>query len=235
MMFRRTAFAALMIAPALAHSEWKGEAGAGLLTTSGNSETESFNGKFMLDWKQDEWKNSFTATAINNGDEDGRSAERYTVGDKLDWHFSERDYLFGAVDWEKDLFGGFRERTAETAGYGRHLLTGPIHTLDAEIGAGWRQTKEQDTNDKESEAIGRAGGKYQWKISDTSAFAQSVKVEYGASNTFSEAVSELKMTVVGNLFAAISFTARNNSDVPPDTKKTDTFTAVSLSYAFGTK
>ncbi len=234
-MVRRTAFAVMLVAPAIAHSEWKGEAGAGLLTTSGNSKAQSFNGKFLLDWKSGEWRNHLNAVAINNGDEEGRSAERYSVGDKLDYNFTERDYLFGAVDWEKDLFGGFRERTAETAGYGRHILLGPVHTLDAEIGAGWRETEEQDTGDKQSEAIGRAGGRYQWKISDTSAFAQSLKVEYGNSNTFTEAISELRMSVVGNIFASISFTVRNNSDVPPDTRKTDTVTSVNLSYAFGTK
>ncbi len=41
----------MLVAPAIAHSEWKGEAGAGLLTTSGNSKAQSFNGKFLLDWK----------------------------------------------------------------------------------------------------------------------------------------------------------------------------------------
>lgn len=234
-MLRPGIVAALMLSPSVSHAAWSGEAGAGLLTTSGNSESESFNGKLLLDRKSEAWKNSFNATAINQGDEDGRTAERYAIGDKLDWSFSERDYLYGAVDWEKDLFGGYRERFSETVGYGRHLLLGPVHTLDAEIGAGARQTEEQETGDKEREAIGRAGGKYLWKISDTSAFAQSLKVEYGNSNTFSEAVSELKMSVVGNLFASISFTARNNSNVPPETKKTDTFTAVNLSYAFGKK
>lgn len=232
-MLRPGILAVLLLSPALARADWKGEAGVGFLTTSGNSESESLNGKFLLDWTQGRWKNSFTGTAINQGDEDGRTAERYTVGDKLDWHLDPRDYLFGAVDWEKDLFGGFRERTAETAGYGRHILTGPVHLLDAEIGAGVRQTEEQDTGDKESEAIGRIGGKYQWKIADHSALAQSVKVEYGKSNTFTESISELKLSIVGNLFASLSFTLRNNSDVPPDTKKTDTFTAVNLSYAFG--
>ena len=235
-MLRRTAFAALLLAPGFAHGgEWKGEAGAGLLATSGNSDTQSINGKFLLDYLETRWKNSFTASAINNGDDEGTTAERYTLGNKLDYHFTDLDYVFGAVDYEKDLFGGIRERTAETVGYGRHILTGPTHKLDAEIGAGARQTEEQDTGDKESEAIGRLGGKYGWAISETSAFAQSLKVEYGASNTFTEAVSELKLSVVGNIFAAISFTARNNSDVPDDTKKTDTFTAVSLSYVFGAK
>lgn len=199
---------------------------------SGNSETQSVTGKVLLDYVESKWKNNFTATALSNGDEEDTTAERYTAGDKLDYNFTDRDYIFGAIDYEKDLFGGFRERTAETAGYGRHVLTGPVHTLDAEIGAGARQTEEQDTGDKESEAIGRLGGKYQWTISETSAFAQSLKVESGSSNTFTEALSELKLSVVGNLFAAISFTARNNSDVPPDTKKTDTFTSVNLSYTF---
>lgn len=225
--------APLLLCPALSHAAWKGEAAAGLLTTSGNSESESFNGKVLLDWIQAPWKNSFTATAINQGDEDGRTAERYAVGDKLDWNFSERDYLFAALDWEKDLFGGFRERTAETGGYGRHVLTGPVHVLDLELGAGARQTEEQDTGDKDDEAIVRAGGKYKWKISDHSAFAQSVKVEYGKSNTFTESITELKLSVVGNLFASLSFTLRNNSDVPEDSKKTDTFTAVNLGYGFG--
>lgn len=223
----------LFLATPLAQAgDWKGEAAAGLLSTSGNSETQSINGKILLDYLDVKWKNSFTAVALNNGDEEGTTAERYTVGDKLDYNFTAHDYVFGAIDYEKDLFGGFRERTAETVGYGRHVLTGPVHALDAEIGAGARQTEEQGTGDKEREAIGRLGGKYQWTISETSAFAQSLKVESGASNTFSEAISELKLSIVGNLFASVSFTARNNSEVPPDTKKTDTVTALSLSYAF---
>ena len=232
-MLRPGIVAALMLSPSVSHAAWSGEAGAGLLTTSGNSESESFNGKLLLDRKSEAWKNSFNATAINQGDEDGRTAERYAIGDKLDWSFSERDYLYGAVDWEKDLFGGYRERFSETVGYGRHLLLGPVHTLDAEIGAGARQTEEQETGDKENEAIGRVSGKYQWKISEHSAFAQSVKVESGRVNTFTESISELKLSIVGNLFASLSFTLRNNSDVPDDTRKTDTFTAVNLSYAFG--
>lgn len=232
-MLRRTAIAALLLTcSSVRAGELKGEAAMGLLTTSGNSQTQSFNGKVLLDYLAAKWKNNFTATALNNGDEEDTTAERYTAGDKLDYNFTARDYPFGAIDFEKDLFGGIRERTAETVGYGRHVLTGKVHLLDAEIGAGARQTEEQGTGDKESEAIGRVGGKYQWNISETSAFAQSLKVESGASNTFTEAVSELKLSIVGNLFTAISFTARKNSDVAPDNKKTDTVTSVNLSYAF---
>lgn len=212
-----------------------GDAGVGLLSTTGNSESESFNGKLRVDWATEVWKNSFTASAINSGNEEGRTAERYTIGNQLDYNFTPRDYAFGALDWEKDLFGGFRERTSEAVGYGRRVLLGPVHKLDVEIGGGARQTEQQDTGEREDEMIGRLSGEYSWTLSETSAFSQTLKVEYGRENTFTEAVSELKLSIIGNLFAAISFTARNNSDVPPDTKKTDTFTAVNLSYSFGKK
>lgn len=227
---------ALLLASGAAHgADWKGEAAAGLLVTSGNSETQSLNGKFALETLTERWKNRFSASGINNGDDEGRSAERYTLGDQLDYNFDPRNYAFGALDWEKDRFGGFRERTSETLGYGRHILTGPVHVLDAEIGAGARQTEAQDTGEEQDEFVGRIGGKYQWTISETSAFLQTLKVESGDENTFTESVSELKLSIVGNLFLSLSFTARNNSDVPADTKKTDTFTAISLAYGFGTQ
>lgn len=239
-MFRRAPralwAASFLIASApTAAFEWKAEAGAGLLITSGNSETQSLNGKFSLEALSERWKNRFSASGLNNGDEEGTTAERYTVGDQLDYNFDPRNYAFAAVDWEKDRFGGFRERTSETLGYGRHILTGPVHVLDAEVGAGARQTEVQDTGEQQDEFIGRLGGKYQWKISDTSQFLQSLKVESGQENTFTEAVSELKLSIIGNLFLSLSFTARNNSDVPPDTQRTDTFTAISVSYAFSKK
>ena len=48
-------------------------------------------------------------------------------------------------------------------------------------------------------------------------------------------MNELKFAMIGSVSAVVGFTARNNSDVPPGTEKTDTFTSVSLSYAFGKK
>ena len=231
--FRYTACASLMLVPAFANAAWKGEAAAGLLTTSGNSETQSINGKFVLEYLAVRWKNRFAATALNNGDDEGTTAERYTVGDQLDYNFDPRNYIFGAVDYEKDLFGGFRERTVETLGYGRRILIGPVHTLDAEIGAGARQTVAQETREEQDEFIGRFSGKYGWIISQTSAFSQSLRVESGSENTFSEAVSELKLSIIGNLFLSLSFTLRNNTDVAPETRKNDSVTAVNVAYSFG--
>src|SRR3546814_12422051 len=68
---------------------------------------------------------------------------------------------FVAVEWNKDLFAAIRERTSETAGYGRHVLIGPTHFLDLEVGVGARQQETSDIpRERETEFIERGAAKY---------------------------------------------------------------------------
>ncbi|TXH04355.1 MAG: DUF481 domain-containing protein [Nevskiaceae bacterium] len=214
---------------------WAGEAGLGYLASNGNTKTSSLNAKFALNYVQDQWKNAFLATAFGASDRNAATGERYTASDKVDYNFTDHDYAFASVEYEKDLFGPIGQRTVEAVGYGRHVLTGPVHVLDAEVGVGARQSIANVTDERENDGVARLGGKYTWKISPTSAFSQALKVETGSSNTYTESVTELKFNVVGNIFASASYTLRNNSHVPPGTGRTDTITALNLSYTFGAK
>ncbi|MEQ1440741.1 DUF481 domain-containing protein [Fontimonas sp. SYSU GA230001] len=216
-----------------AQAQWSGEVAVGYLATAGNTSTKSLNGKVGIDYTTAAWKNGFQGLGVYSADAQGATAERYGLSDKLDWNLSEQDYAFAAIDWEKDLFAGIRERLSETIGYGRHVLTGPQHLLDLEVGAGARQSKENLTGERSNDFIVRGLGKYGYTLSQTSQFLQVLKVESGESNTYGESVSELKLSIVGNLFAGLSYTVKHNTTVPAGTKKTDTYTAVSLSYAFG--
>jgi len=221
--------------PALAQAEpWSGDVALGYLATTGNSETSSINAKGTLVYAAERWKNTLAAAAVSTYADDESSAENYLVREQLDYNFTPRDYAFLAVEWNKDLFAAIRERTSETVGYGRHVLMGPTHILDLEIGAGARQEKTQERpRQREDDLIGRAAAKYQLNISETSTFLQSLKVETGASNTYTESISQLKLAIIGSLYANLSYTVKNNSNTAPDTKSTDTEAAVTLSYEFG--
>ena len=59
-----------------------------------------------------------------------------------------------------------------------------------------------------------------------------LKVEAGSDNTYLESVTAVKSTLVGNLALVASYTVKHNTDVPALTEKTDTYTALSLEYAF---
>lgn len=218
---------------------WSGEASAGVVVTTGNSESSTANAKGEVVYASERWRNTFNAAALRSVQADALTgddvvtAERYAVGNKTDFNFSDRDYAFLALEFEKDLIGPVRERTSETVGYGRKILAGPAHLLEAELGAGARQTEAQGTGEKFNDAIGRGRLAYKWNFSETSHFGETIKVESGDSNTTSESVTELRLSLVGKLFALASYTVRSNSDVPPGTKKTDTITTFSLGWSFG--
>ncbi|HET8882966.1 MAG TPA: DUF481 domain-containing protein [Solimonas sp.] len=227
--------ACLGLLPALAQAApWSGDVAVGYLATTGNSKTSSLNGKFSLVYAQERWKNTLSAAAINTYADNESSAESYTANEQLDYNFTPRDYAFGAVEWNKDLFAAIRERTSETAGYGRHVLIGPTHFLDLEVGVGARQQQTSDIpRERESEFIERGAAKYRWAITQTTSFTESLKVESGHSNTYTESITALKLQIVGSLFANLSYTIKNNTQSAPDTKKTDTEAAVTVSYEFG--
>ena len=103
--------------------------------------------------------------------------------------------------------------------------------LSAEIGAGARQSESADGID-DDEIILRAGLKYQWTFSETANFTQDLVIESGDINTFVESISAVRARLIGSLALVASYTIRNNSDVPAGIEKTDTYTALTLEFAF---
>jgi putative salt-induced outer membrane protein len=69
-------------------------------------------------------------------------------------------------------------------------------------------------------------------FSETASFRQDVTVEGGDKNTYVESVTALSAKLLGDLALVASYTVKYNTDVPPLTEKTDTYTALSLEYAF---
>lgn len=223
---------------------WSGEAQVGLVSTSGNSETSTANAKFQLIYNSRMWRNTLDATVIKaeqtskvTGVEEV-TAERYLATNKSDFNLTDRDYVFLALEFEKDLAGPVRQRTSETAGYGRKVLTGPNHLLELELGAGMRQTETQiilpaaPEAIKDDDVIGRGRVAYRWNFREGSHFAEAVKAETGDSNTFMESVTELRVDLIGSVYALASYTLRQNTKVPPGSEKTDTITAFSLGWTF---
>lgn len=226
----------LVFLPIVAQAEpWWGEASLGVLSTDGNSETRSINGKLAFDYLQGRWRNAFSAQTVQTADDGQSTGERYLITDKLDFTFYEKNYAFLSGEFEKDLFAGVRQRTSQTAGLGRHFLTGPRHLLDVEAGGGARQQQEQDSRDKDRDLIGRLGLDYRFKLNDNNGFHQNLKMEAGEANTFTQSLSELKLYIAGNFFTSIIYTVQHNSKVEPGIKHTDSTTAINFSYTFGRK
>jgi putative salt-induced outer membrane protein len=212
-------------------SPWAGKATLGYLATSGNTDNSNLNSGFEISYSASEWKHLLGAKAIFATQDDATTTEAYEALWKSERNFSESNYIFGQLDWRKDRFSGYETQFSQTLGYGRRLIHTDKHKLNAEIGGGARQSDLSDGSE-ESETIARGALNYTWQLSETSQFQQNLLVEGGQENTYFESVTRLSAKLVGNLALVASYTVKNNSDVPPLTEETDTFTALSLEYTF---
>jgi putative salt-induced outer membrane protein len=209
----------------------EGNVKLGFLATSGNTETKTLNTGFEAAYTLERWKHEASAAAIYAEDSSVTTAEAYEAAWTSSRDLTERDFLFGRLNWRKDRFGGFNTQFSQTAGYGRKILTGEVHTLTGDLGAGSRQSEDQ-VGVSNNEFIFTGGLDYTWKFSETAEFGQTLAVEAGEDNTFSEAVTSVSTTLIGAFRLVASYTIRNNSDVPVGTEKKDTRTAISLQYDF---
>ena len=230
----------VLATPVLAHeveeetgpvSPWSGKASLGYLGTSGNTDTTNMSGAFEVEYALEKWKHRFEAATIKASENNTTTAEAYSAGWKSERNMTDASFLFGRLDWRKDRFSGYDEQFSQTVGYGRRLIDNDKHSLNGELGVGARQSELIDGS-TESETIVTGGLYYKWAISETAEFTQDLLVEAGDENTFTESKTALSATLVGNLALVASYTIRNNSEVLPGIEKTDTFTALSVEYAF---
>lgn len=224
-------FSLMAQAPQEPESPWSGKATLGYLATSGNTENSTLNTGFEVGYTKGKWDHLLHAKVINASEDEVTTAESYAVGWKSERNFTDHDFMFGRLTWIKDRFGGYATQFSQTVGYGRRLIDSDKHKLNAEIGGGARQSELQDGTSG-NETVLRGGLYYKWHFSETAEFRQDLTAEAGDINTLVISVTELSAQLVGDLALVASYTIKHNTDVPPSNEKTDTYTALSLEYAF---
>ena len=216
-----------------ANGTWTGNVEFGYVKTGGNTDTSNLNLKAKAETSWEKWRNAVNFEAASSTTDSVTTAERYLLSGKSDYKFTEFNYLFANVVWEKDRFSGYDYRVSETVGYGRKLVHSPTVSLDTEVGGGARQSKITATGDTQDEALARLAAKLAWTISESTGFGEELTVDIGEESTVTRSVTSLKSQVAGNLATKITFTFRNTTDTPAGVKSNDYETAVALVYGFG--
>ena len=210
---------------------FSGRAGLGFLSTGGNSDTQSLNGHIDMWLNFGIWRHALNAQAIRSTTSGSTTADSLGISWQSNYAINETDYVYAVVDMDEDKFSTYDRQVREAIGYGRRYLDSETHVLNVEVGAGSRQADLRNQTSR-NEGILRWSGDYRWVISGRSEFNQVLTVEGGTENIFLESSSALSTYVRENLALVTSFSIKSNTDVLPGSKKTDTFTAISLEYTF---
>ncbi len=211
--------------------KWGSEAELGIITTSGNTTTQSENGKFKIFYDGTNWKHELKLAGHHASDNEVTTAERFGAEGKNNLKQGKQNYFFLATRYEADHFSGYDYRAIGVLGFGRKLEPTKNMSLEIEGGPGHRYS-DVHKDESQNETIFRAALRYKWKITENSNFSEELTTESGPDSTTTEAVTALKTQVNKKLGMKITHTLRFNSKVPLDSHRTDTTTAVTLVYTF---
>ncbi len=216
------------------------EGGLGFIFTTGNTETTTINASLVAHQELQDWSNDYNAeglykkeTVDNDGvDEERTSAQKFFASGQANYKLNNPAYrLFGFASYEDDRLSNFDYQATVAAGWNHKLWEDDTTSFEYSVGPGYAFAKTQE-GETQNGMVVRASGAFQWKISDTAKFTQTVSTEVGSDNTKSRAESALSATISGNLSMKVSLKLYHNSNVDPGIEKLDTETAVTLVYNF---
>ncbi|HEY0178665.1 MAG TPA: DUF481 domain-containing protein [Dokdonella sp.] len=175
------------------------------------------------------------------------NANRYEAGASAGYKLDERSYIVGALRYEHDDFSPFDYQAVASIGYGYTLLKNQTDELSFEVGPGYKRYQPADvigpevvdgrplrhTFSSEGEVVGRGLGAYKHAFTDNTSFVDTLLVEAGSDNTFTQNDAGLQVDMNKKLALKIGYQVRHNSDVTPGTKRTDQLMTTNLVYNFG--
>jgi len=223
--------------------KWQASVEFGYVAITGNQDSNSLNARFQLSYELQNWRHEGNIAIVESSTEENISgtvvetkAEKLTAQAKSDYKFSEKGYAFGILDYDETKDSGFDYQASFAAGMGYTFVKDDTHSLDGELGFGTRTSKTEATDvlpsDSNSETITRIAGKYTWKISEHSQFEQKLSTEIGEDNTITKSYSGLSANVMENLALKLSYSIKDQTDVPVGNEETETTTAFTVVYSF---
>lgn len=216
--------------PATAKKDFAGSLNAGYLAQSGNTKSSTLTANSNMTWYQQVTAWSLWGSASNTSSDDVRSSEKYSLGGRGRYNLSDSNYVFGQASWLTDRFNGYHARDVLTAGYGRQILNGPIHSLRIEFGPGIRYDQYVDGGHK-TQGLGYASGTYNWQFTDNAKFVQGVSV-YGSDDTTLNTETALDVAISQHFGLKVGYYVTWNSKPPASAPvHTDKRTQITLGYS----
>jgi putative salt-induced outer membrane protein len=208
---------------------WSGSGQLGASVSTGNSETKSFTAGLVMERDGIKWRHraDFLADIVDN--DGGADQERILAGYQIDYKFSERMYLLGRFEYERNREAGIKRRFAESIGLGWRAVDSERVKWDLEGGPSLRQTRF-DTFDENSFAF-RGASRFAWALSPTTAFTNDTAFFLESAASINNTTA-LTTKVFGALSARLSLNLAWEEEPPLGLEDLDTTTRVTLVYDF---
>jgi putative salt-induced outer membrane protein len=237
--------------------DWTGAGQLGFAYASGNANSETFNAKLDVKKDDERWLYEGNLSALRAsgevdviladgtpGREDVTNANRWQVGGKVGYKYTERMYFFGSGRYDSDDFAPYEWQWIVSAGVGYKFIDSETTRFTGEVGPGWRRTQPIDVLvidppparlvdvDSEGETILRGTLSYTHQITASTSVANQLLLESGSDNTFLQNDLGLQVQINETFALTTGLQVRHNTEAPDGVDKTDTLLTTNIVVGF---
>lgn len=241
--------ATLLALPAVADSPpppdgvWLGAGQGGLLISSGNTASTSFNAKLDLARSNGPWKNILFFGGLYGKSNGITSGERMEGRYQLNRMINERMFWFGSLSAVRDLFSGFAYQATASAGLGDKFIDNADTKFSGTLGVGYQRLETQQLIKDASGAVvqringGSQGGvvatgslSYEHKLTASTKLSDKLFVTVGSADSTATNDVALAVSINDRLALSVGYGVRYNTKPAAGVKKLDQVETVNVVY-----
>lgn len=210
---------------------WKGQGQLGAFRSSGNTSDTGLTAGLSLERVGIKWRHKLTGLADYQRSNGATTREQFLASYEANYDVSDRLFLYGLAQYERDRFQGFSSRYSASGGLGYRVIEADDMTLSIKAGPAYRRTQFIGGG-SDSALAGLASADFDWQVSDNVKLTQDASAFVQSNNSTFISTTGLAAGLGSGLSAQISYTVEHDTDPPVGAVKTDTLSRVTLIYDF---
>jgi len=203
------------------------------MTSSGNSDTDTFSLKSELSKKFNDIHSvngKITALYVTDSNGDAIANQHHLEG-KYNYTFSSDFFAYLKANYTKDKFSGYNYRYTIGPGFGYHIpIRDKAHSLDLSLGALYSEDKIEADDSTETYQSSEVELKYVWNIQENLKFKEDISYRTDLDKTenyYADSVTSIEQKLSDKLSLGLSYTIKYQNE-SPTYKNTDRIFLTSL-------
>jgi len=210
---------------------WSGQGQLGAFRSTGNSSNTGITAGLSLERNGINWRHKLTGLVDYQETGGVTTREQFLAAYEANYNVSERMFVYGLAQYERDTFQGFSARYSASGGVGYRVIDNENMQLAVKAGPAYRQTEFVDGT-SDSSIAGLAALDYDWQLSENLKFTQDASAFIQSGNSTYTSITGLTAGLGGGLSASLSYAVEHDTNPPLGAVQTDTLSRVTVIYDF---
>jgi len=210
---------------------WSGQGQLGAFRSTGNASNTGITAGLSLERVGIDWRHKLTGLVDYQENNGVTTREQFLAAYEANYNLSERLFIYGLAQYERDTFQGFSARYSGSGGLGYRVINEDLMQLAVKAGPAYRQTQFVG-GASDSSIAGLAALDFDWQIAENLKLTQDASAFVQSSNNTFVSSTGLTAALGGGLSASLSYTLEHDTDPPFGAVQTDTLSRITIIYDF---